>query len=57
MVGWTLLGRPIDDDTMVEYLKPLQPHRYRAVRLLEISGQVVLPRFGPRTPVTDHRGH
>ena len=57
MVGWTLLGRPLDDDGMVEYLEPLRPHRYRAVRLLEVSGQAVLPRFGPRTPVTDHTWH
>ena len=57
MIGWTLLGRPIDDDAMVEYLEPLRPQRYRAVRLLEVSGQAVLPRFAPRTPVTDHRWH
>ncbi|MBD0323979.1 MAG: DNA-3-methyladenine glycosylase 2 family protein, partial [Aldersonia sp.] len=38
MVGWTLLGRPIDDDAMVAYLEPLRPHRHRAVRLLEVSG-------------------
>ena len=57
MVGWTLLGRPLDDDGMVEYLEPLRPHRYRAVRLLEVSGLALLPRFGPRTPVTDHTWH
>ncbi|WP_277835766.1 DNA-3-methyladenine glycosylase family protein [Speluncibacter jeojiensis] len=57
MIGWTLLGRPLDDAGMLEYLEPLQPHRYRAVRLLEVSGAARLPRFGPRTPVTDHRGH
>jgi 3-methyladenine DNA glycosylase/8-oxoguanine DNA glycosylase len=26
MIGWTLLGRPIDDDAMVELLEPLRPH-------------------------------
>lgn len=57
MVGWSLLGRPLDDAGMVEYLEPLRPHRYRAVRLLEVGGHAVLPRFGPRTPVTDHRWH
>ncbi|MFI9507449.1 DNA-3-methyladenine glycosylase family protein [Nocardia sp. NPDC052566] len=57
IVGWTLLGHPIDDDAMVEYLKPLRPHRYRAVRLLEISGQAHKPKFGPRTPLTDHTWH
>ena len=48
VVGWTLLGRPIDDDAMVHLLEPLRPHRHRAVRLLEVSGLVVNPRFGPR---------
>nr|WP_220139466.1 DNA-3-methyladenine glycosylase 2 family protein [Nocardia sp. GTS18] len=54
-VGWSLLGRPIDDDAMVAYLEPLRPHRYRAVRLLMLSGQAHKPKFGPRTPITDHR--
>lgn len=56
-VGWTLLGRPIDDDAMVEYLEPLRPHRYRAIRLLEISGHFHKPKFGPRTALTDHSWH
>ncbi|MFD1812679.1 DNA-3-methyladenine glycosylase family protein [Rhodococcus gannanensis] len=55
MVGWSLLGRPLDDPGMVEYLEPLRPHRYRAIRLLEVSGTAVKPKFGPRTAVTDHR--
>ncbi|MCA2209781.1 DNA-3-methyladenine glycosylase family protein [Nocardia rosealba] len=54
-VGWSLFGRPIDDDAMVAYLEPLRPHRYRAVRLLMLSGQAHKPKFGPRTPITDHR--
>ncbi|MGW5314175.1 DNA-3-methyladenine glycosylase family protein [Nocardia thailandica] len=53
-IGWSLLGRPIDDAEMVAYLEPLRPHRYRAVRLLELSGQAHKPKFGPRTPLTDH---
>lgn len=57
VVGWSLLGHPIDDDAMVEYLRPLQPHRYRAVRLLGLSGQARKPKFGPRDPLTDHRHH
>ncbi|WP_313673483.1 DNA-3-methyladenine glycosylase 2 family protein [Mycolicibacterium sp.] len=48
MIGWTLLGSPIDDDAMVELLEPLRPHRYRAVRLLEVSRLAQLPRRGPR---------
>ncbi|MBF7732825.1 DNA-3-methyladenine glycosylase family protein [Rhodococcus erythropolis] len=57
VVGWSLLGEPIDDAQMVQYLAPLQPHRYRAVRLLQVSGQAVKPKFGPRTAVADHRWH
>ena len=51
MVGWTLLGHPIDDPAMVELLEPLRPHRYRAVRLLEVTGRMVNPRFGPRLSI------
>uniref|UniRef100_UPI0035C69EBB DNA-3-methyladenine glycosylase family protein n=1 Tax=Nocardia cyriacigeorgica TaxID=135487 RepID=UPI0035C69EBB len=57
IVGWTLLGRPLDDAAMVEYLEPLRPHRYRSVRLLSVSGQARKPKFGPRTPITDHSWH
>lgn len=48
MIGWTLLGHPIDDPAMEELLEPMRPHRYRAVRLLEVSGLARLPRRGPR---------
>src|SRR5204863_9946916 len=51
LIGWTLLGRPIDDAQMVELLEPMRPHRYRAVRLLEVSGMARNPRFGPRQAV------
>lgn len=51
MVGWSLLGHPIDDDEMVVLLAPLSPHRQRAVRLLEASGLAVNPRFGPRAAI------
>lgn len=51
MIGWTLIGRPVDDAGMVELLEPLRPHRYRAVRLLEASGLASEPRRGARLPV------
>lgn len=51
VVGRTLLGHPIDDAEMVELLEPLRPHRYRAVRLLEVSGLAGYVRFGPRQPI------
>ena len=42
MIGWRLLGQPIDDPAMVELLEPLRPHRHRAVRLLEVTGPAIL---------------
>ena len=55
MVGWTLLGHPIDDPAMVELLEPLRPHRHRAVRLLEVSGLALNPRFGARQAIPNLR--
>lgn len=55
MVGWSLLGRPIDDAAMLELLEPIRPHRHRAVRLLEVSGLARNPRFGPRMAIPDLR--
>ncbi|WP_156687629.1 DNA-3-methyladenine glycosylase family protein [Mycobacterium sp. Marseille-P9652] len=51
MVGWTLLGHPVDDAGMCELLEPMRPHRHRAVRLLEVSGLAYEPRRGARLPV------
>lgn len=51
MIGWTLIGRPVDDAAMVELLEPERPHRYRAVRLLEASRLAYEPRRGARLPV------
>lgn len=51
MIGWTLIGTPVDDAGMVELLEPERPHRYRAVRLLEASRLAYKPRFGARLPV------
>ena len=51
MIGWTLLGRPIGDEEMVGLLEPMRPHRYRVVRLLEVSRLALNPRRGARLPV------
>jgi 3-methyladenine DNA glycosylase/8-oxoguanine DNA glycosylase len=51
MIGWTLLGRPVDDEVMLELLEPMRPHRHRVVRLLEASGLAYEPRRGARLPV------
>ncbi len=55
VVGWSLLGHPIDDDAMVELLEPMRPHRHRAVRLLEVSGMARNPRFGARQAIPNLR--
>ena len=51
MIGWTLLGHPVDDAVMLELLEPMRPHRHRVVRLLQASGLAYEPRRGPRLPV------
>ncbi len=56
VIGWTLLGHPIDDAQMVRLLEPMRPHRYRAVRLLEVSGLARNPRFGPRQAIANLAG-
>jgi len=54
LVGWALLGRPIDDEEMLEILSVYPGHRHRAVRLVELGG-VGKPRFGPRMTPSDIR--
>ena len=53
-VGWALAGRKVDDAGMLELLAPYAGHRYRAARLVELSGMRP-PRRGPRMPVRDYR--
>jgi 3-methyladenine DNA glycosylase/8-oxoguanine DNA glycosylase len=55
MVGWRLLGHEIDDPAMLELLEPLKPHRYRAVRLLEVTGPAHAPRRAPRRAIPNLR--
>ena len=53
-VGWTLLGRPVDDAQMLALLEPYRPHRYRVQRLVEAAARRK-PRFGPRFSPPDLR--
>jgi 3-methyladenine DNA glycosylase/8-oxoguanine DNA glycosylase len=55
MIGWTLLGHPIDDAEMIELLEPMRPHRHRVVRILAASGLAYEPRRGSRLPLQDIR--
>jgi 3-methyladenine DNA glycosylase/8-oxoguanine DNA glycosylase len=54
LVGWALIGKPVDDDGMLELLEPWRGHRQRVMRLIENSG-FAKPRFGPRITIEDHR--
>jgi 3-methyladenine DNA glycosylase/8-oxoguanine DNA glycosylase len=54
-VGWALAGRVVDDAGMLELLAPYAGHRYRATRLVELSGTRP-PRRGPRLAVREYRG-
>lgn len=53
-IGWVLTGHRVDDDGMLELLEPYRPHRYRAIRLLELLG-VRHPAYGPRMTIVDRR--
>ena len=55
-VGWALVGKPVDDDGMLELLAPYIGHRHRVTRLIGTSG-FRKPSFGPRITVQDHRWH
>ncbi|MCW2693485.1 MAG: 3-methyladenine glycosylase [Mycobacterium sp.] len=54
MVGWALLGRPVDDAGMLALLERYRGQRQRVVRLLELGGPGK-PRFGPRRTIPDMR--
>lgn len=55
-VGWALVGKPVDDDGMLELLEPWRGHRQRVVRMIMLSG-FRKPSFGPRMTIQDHRRH
>lgn len=54
LVGYALSGERVDDAGMLELLEPYRGHRYRVVRMVELSG-VGYPRFGPRLSARDFR--
>ncbi|AZI59479.1 DNA-3-methyladenine glycosylase 2 family protein [Nakamurella antarctica] len=56
-VGWSLVGRKIDDEQMVALLRPWAGQRHRVVRLLQNHPAAVKPKFAPRMTVQDHRAH
>ena len=54
-VGSALLGRRIDDQELAELLAPWSGHRFRVVRLVQLSPLARPERRGPRMPRVDHR--
>lgn len=56
VVGWALIGKPVDDDGMLELLEPWRGHRQRVMRIIQGSG-FRKPRFAPRLTIQDHRRH
>jgi hypothetical protein len=54
LVGWALIGTPVDDDGMLALLEPYRGHRQRVMRLITASG-FTKPKFGPRMTIQDHR--
>jgi 3-methyladenine DNA glycosylase/8-oxoguanine DNA glycosylase len=55
-VGWALAGRERStDEEMLELLEPYKGQRYRAVRLILLSGRAGAPRRAPKFPVRDYR--
>ena len=54
VVGWSLIGRVVDDAGMLELLAPYAGHRHRAASLL-VAGGFGPPRRAPRMPLRDYR--
>lgn len=56
-IGYALTGeRDADDARMIELLEPFRPHRYRAARLILLTGPGQ-PRRTPRARIPEHRWH
>lgn len=55
MTGWALAGATLRDDEVEEFYEPWRPHRYRVVRLLELTPVGLPPRRGPRLSRQDYR--
>lgn len=54
LIGWALVGEPLDDAGMLTLLEEYRPQRHRVVRLVELSGRRP-PRTGPRATIRDYR--
>jgi 3-methyladenine DNA glycosylase/8-oxoguanine DNA glycosylase len=48
LTGWALAGRTIAEDEVEAFYEPWRGHRFRVVRLLELTPGMLPPRRGPR---------
>ncbi len=55
MTGWALTGTALDEDDVEAFYEPWRPHRFRVVRLLELTPGSLPPRRGPRLSRQDYR--
>jgi 3-methyladenine DNA glycosylase/8-oxoguanine DNA glycosylase len=53
--GWALTGQKLDEEAVEAFFEPWRPHRWRVVRLLELSPGGQAPRRGPRLSRQDYR--
>lgn len=53
--GWALRGAPLPEDEVEAFFEPWRPHRFRVVRLLELTPGARAPRRGPRMSRQDYR--
>lgn len=55
LVGYALIGEPLDDAGMLEVLEQYRPHRHRVVRLLLTAKVPRPPRRAPKIKLRDYR--
>lgn len=55
LAGWGLAGREMTEEEALSHLERWRPHRYRVMRLLELTPQAWPPRRGPRMARPEHR--
>lgn len=51
LAGYAFLGRSLTDGEIEPFFERWRPHRYRVVRILELSSLPRRPRRGPRRPL------
>ena len=55
LTSHALAGRDLTDEEVEPFYEPWRPHRYRVMRLLELTPEAWPPRRGPRMSRPEHR--